>query len=767
MRSLRIVFPPALRWGRCVLFSCFPFLLAPSSFAAPAVHIAGTVREGGSGIPVARALVSLPALQRSVFSDEAGHYVIDAAPGPQRVTVSRMGYASTEFEALVPETGDLEVHVAMRREPIRFPPIHVRANLPLRGVSPPDGAADRSVTRDELNYDPLLVEPDFLRAMSGGDVVIDPESPSGLHVRGGSADQVGYVVDGIPVFNPYHSAGTFSAWNPDAISQVDLLASAATPASPDALSGTVSAHTRTPGMEHHTRGSVSATQARATVDGPLGHTGTGYLLSVTSAFPGLAFHKSEFSHLDGDNLDVLAKTESPVFGGQLRLIGYGSRNHVDAAATGEAGDTTGADPVRNTFGWTSRSLGAEWSRSLGSASLTLRSWSAHGDVDATWSGVDSIARAESNRRETGAVAVVAAPMLRGRTSLGVRVQQMSSTYDYHPVTNDSYTLDVSTLVSTVFAEHARDLTASTALSVSLANAFALGATYLSPTAQLRWQPARSLTITGTAARRHQFGQSLRNAESVVSTIFPADMYVIAGDHGVPVATSTIGILATEHCPTGWLRLGAQAYARDFSGLALVAPGSADPFATTVLAEGTGHAYGVALQAAATSARVGVLAGYGYQDVHLAYAGGGYVPGYGAVHSLEAGVTFVPAPGYNVRLGYEGMMGRRTTSSLGELEYEAVNMLDQGGEFGGSPAGWSGALGGTALPAYHRLDLGVRKSWHTRLGNRAGVLSAFGTVSNLMSRANVMTFAVDPATGEAKPIEMRPFSPLVVGIDWQF
>jgi hypothetical protein len=765
MRTLRLAIPPARFGGSFARLAFLLLLVAPESFAATTTRIAGTVRDAESGAPIAHALVSLPALHRSVTSSEDGHYEIEAPPGAQRVTVSRMGYAPTEFEALVPDAGELEIHIAMRCEPIRFPAIQVRATLPLRGMAPATGQADRTVTRDELNHDPLLVEPDFLRAMSGGDVVINPENPSGLHVRGGASDQVSYVVDGIPVFNPYHSSGTFSAWNPDALSQVDLLASAATPAAPDALSGTVSAHTRTPGAQHHTRGSVSATQARATFDGPLGRTATGYLFSITSAFPGLAFHNAEASHLDGDNFDLIAKTESPLFGGKLQLTGFGSRNHIDVASTGETGDTLAGDPARNMFGWNSASAGAEWSRPLGVRALTLRAWLARGDVDATWSGADSVARIGSERRESGAVATMRTPMAGGFTSFGVRFQQMTSAYRYTPENRDAYALDVATPVSTVFLEHARDLHATVTLAVSLAETFALGDDYLSPTAQLRWQAAPSLSFTGTAARRHQFGQSMRNAESVVSNVFPADIYLGAGEGGVPVAKSNIGILALESRPAAWLRLGAQGYVRDFAGLALVAPTSADPFATAGFAEGSGRANGVALEMGAARGQLGFLAGYGYQDVRLQHDGGGYVPGYGAVHSLEAGVTFSPAAGYSIRLGYESVMGRRTTPALGELEYEAVNLIDQGGEFGGSPT--SGEPGGATLPAYHRLDLGVRKTWHTRFGNRDGVLAAFGTVSNIMSRDNVLTFAVDPASGTRTPVGMRPFSPLVVGIDWQF
>jgi hypothetical protein len=357
-------------------------------------------------------------------------------------------------------------------------------------------------------------------------------------------------------------------------------------------------------------------------------------------------------------------------------------------------------------------------------------------------------------------------MAGGHSILGLRFQDMTSRYHYRPASGEAYALDVATPVATIFAEHARDLHRTMLLTVSLSGAFVRGETYVSPTAQLRWQPAASFSLTGTAARRRQFGQSLRNAESVVSNLFPADLYIGAGKNGVPVATSNIGILGAEHRPAGWLRLGAQAYARDFAGLALVAPDGADPFATNGFTPGSGRAYGASIGAAATLGRIAVLGTYGYQDVRLEYSGGRYVPSYGTAHSLEAGVTLAPWTGYSIRLGYEGLLGRRTTTSLGEIEYESVSLTDEGGEFGGSPAGWSGALGGAALPAYHRFDLGIRKSWLTRIGGRSGVLAAYGTVSNLMDRNNVLTFAVDPAGG-VTPVEMRPFAPVVVGLDWQF
>jgi hypothetical protein len=294
-------------------------LIAASSFAAATVRMTGTVRDAESGAVIANALVSLSALHRSVLTGEDGRYSIDALPGTQRVVVSRMGFAGQEFDAIIPESGDLEINIAMRCEPIRFPAIRVRAALPLRGLAPSTGLADKSVSRDELNHDPVHIEPDFLRAMSGGDVVIDPENPSGLHVRGGASDQVGYMVDGIPVFNPYHSAGTFSAWNPDAISHVDLLASAATPAAPDALSGTVSARTRTLRV-------LSTIPAEASVrPRPAPPSTVRWVIRArgicSASRPRFRASRSTSRRRrtsTATNVDLLSKIEAPLLGGALR-----------------------------------------------------------------------------------------------------------------------------------------------------------------------------------------------------------------------------------------------------------------------------------------------------------------------------------------------------------------------------------------------------------------------------------------------------------------
>src|SRR5439155_22640364 len=104
---------------------------------------------------------------------------------------------------------------------------------------------------------------------------------------------------------------------------------------------------------------------------------------------------------------------------------------------------------------------------------------------------------------------------------------------------------------------------------------------------------------------------------------------------------------------------------------------------------------------------------------------------------------------------------------GGFEWEACNLLDQGCEFGGSPHTGGQPLGETALPPYFRVDLGVRKQWRFDVRGNDASITLFGTVTNIFSRRNVLTYARNPSTGRLAEIEMRPLSPLVVGLDWRF
>jgi hypothetical protein len=376
-------------------------------------------------------------------------------------------------------------------------------------------------------------------------------------------------------------------------------------------------------------------------------------------------------------------------------------------------------------------------------------------------------RLESARRDRGVTASVEQRTRRGVTRAGLRFERSLTSYGVgvDSIASETRALHAETPVATAFAEHARALGPSTDLRVGVTLSAANGGPYLGPRLQLGWRPSDRLSLTASAARTHQFTQSLRNAESVVGNIFPADLFIGAGAPGVPVAQSDQKAVAAEYRPTPGVRLGLQAYQRNFGGVVLVAPAGAGPFTTGTFAVGSGRSRGVSLEAGMTTARWGVVASYGWEELRLEAGADAYVPSQTASHHFEGGVNVFPTATTSIRLGAVGALGRRATAVSGGFEWEACNLLDEGCEFGGSPA-TSGALGAASLPAYFRMDLGVRKHWHVTVGRRDAVVALFGTLTNVLNRRNVLTYS-RAGDGTLTPIEMRPLAPLVVGLDWQF
>lgn len=728
--------------------------------------VTGTVRSAGSNELLANAIVELTDIGRATATDENGRYTFrDVPAGPQHIVVRFIGHEPRTLHALVPAEGRLEINVTLVRRPILLPSMEVRSLVALRGLEGDSTSyPDREVSIGAVRDDPRLAEPDGFMALSGAEIVLDPESPSGVHIRGGSSDQTGYLLDGIPVFNPYHAAGVFSAWNPDALSRLELTATDHSSSTPDALSGTIAATTLTPGDHLQAQGSITNTQARVTINGPA--MGGGYLLSLRSGAPGIAPRKSESSYLDGTSGDWLAKLEAPMLGGRLRLLGYGSQDEINAAAGTSAQPHPGL--VRNIFAWDSRSFGVGWLRSVSAFTIRLLGWHAESGAESHWeSGSGPIVMA-SDRRDLGLLAQVDHRSPVARTSWGIRLERSHTTYDIRADSADEplVHLPTQTLIATAFADQTRTLGARFELGLGSGATLSGTAFRLSPHLRIRWMPTEAITLSASYSRQHQFSQSLRNNESVVGNVFPADFFIGAGAYGIPIARSDLGVLAVDYRPRGGMRFGVQAYDRYSSGLVLVAPREGEPFTLGNFATGSASARGLSVTAAFATAHLGVQGSYALQQVHYQEGSRAYVPIHGATHLLEAGMIVFPTATTSIKLGATGALGRRTTIIANGFEWEACNIRDQGCEFSGSPSYGGEHLGGTTLPGYFRVDLGARKHWHLDLGGRHTMIALFASMTNLMGRTNILTYARAP-NQEMAAIEMRPRSPLVIGIDWSF
>jgi hypothetical protein len=735
----------------------------------PQARVHGEVRDAETGRPLANVIVHLTNGNVSVRTGEAGRYVLLHVPaGPQHISYRLIGFAPRTLDALVPSEGQVEIHVALQAYPVQLPQIEVST----RAVgSPPSGdqarSPDYSISPADLKNHPLLAEPDVLQAMTGGDVLMDPEAPNGVHIRGGGSDQTAYLVDGIPIFNPFHVAGTFTALNPDAIADAELSASNPTPGLSETLSGVVAARTRAPGDRHTVLGSISTSPVRATLDGPIGG-GVHYLLSGRTGFvPGFSA-SNDASQLGSEATDWLGKLEFPLVGGTARVLGYYAGNEISADAAG-AGQPINPDILRNDFSWRSLSAGAEISRTISGVQLRVVGWNAGSDSEARWNGDSAVLELEASRRDLGLLGSVLVTGERTSSLLGVRLERSRTDYT---VRSDSAGLVLPnahgvTPVQSVFGQHSRSLGMTIIVNAGASLSRADGRWFVSPRVQLQIQAATRLRVTISASRLHQFGQSLRNPESVVGLVFPPDLYLGVATPGVPVPRVDQAAIGLELTPAPGMRINLLGYGRMMRDILLVAPGEPEPFATRTPGSGDGRSRGIALRMSFSSRRVSLVGNYGIQRVRVGEGASSYAPAFAPTHVFDGGVTVFPTATSSIRVGASGASGRSTTIFRGVLEWEACNLLDQGCEFAGSPHYGQDPLGGAALPAYFRIDVSLRKHWHVTIGGREAMVALFGTVTNVLGRHNLLAFARSPGSGALTEIEMRPLSPLVVGVDWRF
>ena len=733
-----------------------------------AAEITGVVRDESTGGPVAGAVVTLEESGRAAVTGVDGSYAIpDVPPGPHHLSVRVLGFQSRSLHVLVPASGSLRVDLVLRADPIEVDAVVVRSRVPIRGMDVDGRELDptRRVSGAAIRNDPFTAEPDVIEALIGGGVSGAPESGGGLHVRGGDGDELGFLLDGIPVFSPYHSGVRSGAWNADAVSGVELRTDPALPV--DALSGAVLVSTIDPGDWLRTGGHLSTSQIGATVTGPLGGE-AGYLISGQAGYPGLIRPPDEPSYLDGTDHDLLAKLVLQVGDGDLRLLAFDNRNEIRASSRpSEIGDTPLEPGEPNVYAWHGRSVGLVWSGGTrGRLTPAIRGWRAAQDASFRWHGEESGAiRVTSDREQYGLLASLQWKGTGRYAEVGLLAVRDEAAY---AVGGDSVDLGIGGEADelALFASHAESIGGRVELSAGFRASRSDAGSRLLPRVGIRARLAESVSVFAEYARTSQAVQSLRNAESVVGRIFPPELYAGGEGTGIPVAIADYAAIGVVALPRPGTRVELEAYARALDDLAMLDPDDGQPFASSTVRRGSGSVRGLAAGLAIGSARYAVSGSAGVERVELRAGGERWTPGYAASRTARIGATLFPTPTLSIRVGWIGQFGRRGSDAIGLLEWESCNLLDMGCEFAGSPEDL-GEIGARKLPAYNRLDLSVRKHWHFVIGAREGSLEAFATGSNLLGRANVLTYVVDPATDQSAPIEMRPRAPLTLGLGWRF
>jgi hypothetical protein len=189
----------------------------------------GVVRNAASGEPIVRASVTAVVgnvAVRSVATDDTGRFSISRLPaGAVLLKVRALGYRATETQAVVVAGEAADVTVPMSAVPVRLSTVQTeaRARERERFESVPD-VGSLTVSGKSLATVPVVGEADVLRAVQLlPGVVARNDYDAGYSVRGGETDQNLVLLDGIPVYNPFHLGGLFGTFMDETVQDVNLL----------------------------------------------------------------------------------------------------------------------------------------------------------------------------------------------------------------------------------------------------------------------------------------------------------------------------------------------------------------------------------------------------------------------------------------------------------------------------------------------------------------------------------------------------------------
>ena len=182
------------------LFVLFCMLMIEGTVRAGSTgKIAGRVTEASTGEPLYLVNVILVDTRLGASTDLEGYYtILNIPPGTYTVRASMLGYADvriTDVKVSIDFTTTLNVKLQLST--LELGEVTVVAEKPL--VRRDLTSSSATVSAEEIKAMPVESFQDILQLQAG--VVVG--SAGDIHVRGGRASEVSYMIDGISVTDPY------------------------------------------------------------------------------------------------------------------------------------------------------------------------------------------------------------------------------------------------------------------------------------------------------------------------------------------------------------------------------------------------------------------------------------------------------------------------------------------------------------------------------------------------------------------------------------
>lgn len=744
-----------------------------------------------------RADLSIDRPRRATRSDSTGRFTFrDIPAGRTRLRAVSFGYEPFDTTVTIRGGDTLTITLRLKFVPQALAPVRTIAKSPERTRFEEQATPSVvSISAAEVRRVPAIGETDVLRsvALLPG-VVARNDFSAGFNVRGGEADQNLVLLDGIPIYNPFHLGGLFGTFIDKAVSGVDVI----TGAFPSRYGGRLSSVLDVKSLEETRRGAHGTAEVSllssslfggGTVDqGKLSWNVAArrtYADKVVEVIRG----SNDFPyHFQDAQLRTRLLLPN---GGSLGLTAYTGKDllyHQDESVQvinnpGGPIDITDDDNETITFDWGNRVAGLTLNQPVGSrTSLSQRlAYSRFGthfelpsqSVYLAQSVTElqlagSITHARAHHTITGGYEAASyRTSYREQIAIDGGDENGDDVEFPDPLATDGdTTMRQRPAMAGVFAEDLWKPSDRWIVRAGVRGEYVSGANWLgvSPRVSVKFFATPRLAFTAGGGRYSQWMRAMRN-EDLPIRVF--DLWM-GSDKSIPVSTSTQFGVGAERWLSDTRFLRIEGYSKTYDRLAEPAS-TVDPrIRPSLLRYYDGRSYGVDfyLRQLDRNGFSGWIA-YSYGVTERERDGASYWPAHDRRHNANVVAGYAPPQSRWALGGHLGVAtGTPYTGWAGLMNryrYDPIRNV-WGGPGSDGSEDVRGPRNGDRFPFYWRLDLSAER----RFEIGGATVKPYLNIVNVFNRKNVFLYTIDTATDPplVKGASQLPFLPsLGLRMEW--
>lgn len=738
-------------------FALLSFFTLQITFAQTG-DVRGVLTDKASGEPINYATVYLEGTSYGSITNLDGFYSINRIPeGEYTLMATFVGYDTTRVDIVIQDGSVLNQPLVIR-EGIQLDAVEVsrERDEKVNQVK----ASSIEISAKQINKIPTIGgEPDlaqYLQVLPG--VVFTGDQGGQLYIRGGSLIQTKVLLDGIRVYNPFHSIGLFSVFETSLIKNVEVLTGGFGAEYGGAISAIIDIKTRD-GNKKKVSGRVGANTflAKAMVEGPIvklkeeSEFSASYMLAAKTSYLDassklLYGYVTDLTNNEGlaDSDDVLPYTFTDIYGKVSLAAENGTKLNFSGYRYDDQANFMGA----SLFDWTNWGVGGTFVLVPRQSKIIMDGHFGYSQYDLSLSETTIENDVKPRTSSIGGFdfGVNFSYFLpKGLIKYGIEVAGFSTTFNFFNPLGIKIDEDQNTTELAFFFNYRGNFG-------KLVIEPSIRFNYYASLSAARLEPRIGGKYNATDFLRFKFAGGLYS-QNFISTKSDRDVVnLFTGFLSAPegslrtidgekarnnIQTALHGIAGVEVDLTRRLSLNTEVYYKGFTQLININREKLFPTDPNYIIE-EGQAYGIDFLLKYDYKNWFIWGVYSLAYVERNDGNQTYAPHFDRRHNLN----FLASYNFGRNLDWEvsarwnlgsGFPFTQTQGFFEQLSFLGgidVNILEQNGDLG---IIYADELNGGRLPTYHRFDLSIKKIW--ALGADAK-LEATASVTNVYNRENI-------------------------------